>query len=171
LGKTLCEYIRWFSRQCNELPDVVDVDVIEAFLLGTTCESLIHKLGHKRPRTTKELLDITTSHASGDEAVRAIFDRSRCKAKRDEDASEGTSNRSKKRKGKQRRGDSLVVAAERKAKKAPTEGAPDHFEKLFKGPCSNHAYPIKHAYKDCSLMKQFLSGVPTGGIRRRSPTP
>jgi hypothetical protein len=22
----------------------------------------------------------------------------------------------------------------------------------------NHAYPIKHAYKDCGLMKKFLSG-------------
>ena len=64
-GETLRGYIRRFSRQCNELPNVADADVIGAFLSGMTCESLVHKLGRKGPRTTKELLDITTSHASG----------------------------------------------------------------------------------------------------------
>jgi hypothetical protein len=34
-------------------------------------------LGRKHPWTTKELLDITISHASSEEAVRAIFDRVR----------------------------------------------------------------------------------------------
>ena len=82
--------------------------MIGAFLSGTTCESLAHKLGHRGPRTTKELLDITTSHASGDEAVGAIFDRLEGKAKQDEDAGEAASNRSAKRKNKkQRREDSL----------------------------------------------------------------
>ena len=47
--KTLREYILFFSRQCNELPDIADVDVIGAFLSGTTCESLVNKLGHKGP--------------------------------------------------------------------------------------------------------------------------
>jgi hypothetical protein len=28
---------------------------------------------------------------------------------------------------------------------------------MLEGPCPNHAYPIKHAYKDCGLMKKFLS--------------
>ena len=49
-------------------------------------------MGRKGPRTTKELLDIATSHASGEEEVRAIFDRLKGKAKWDEDASEGASN-------------------------------------------------------------------------------
>ena len=62
--ETLRGYIRCFSRQCNELPNVTDDDMIGAFLSGTTYESLVHKLGRKGPRTTKELLDITTSHAS-----------------------------------------------------------------------------------------------------------
>ena len=39
----------------------------------------------------------------------------------------------------------------------PTKGTPDHFEKLLKGPCPNHAFPIKHLYKDCGLIKWFLS--------------
>ena len=62
-GETLRGYIRRFSRQCNELPNVADTDVIGAFLSGTTYESLVHKLGRKGPRTTKELMDIATSHA------------------------------------------------------------------------------------------------------------
>ena len=99
--ETLHGYIWCFSRQCNELPDVTDIDVIGAFLSETTCESPVYKLGCKGPRTTKELLDIATSHASGKEAVGAIFDRLKGKAKRDEDASEGASNRPNKKKNKQ----------------------------------------------------------------------
>ena len=63
----------------------------------TTYESLVHKLGHKGPRTTTELLDITTSHALGEEVAGAVFDRLEGKARRDEGASEGTSNHSAKR--------------------------------------------------------------------------
>ena len=58
--------------------------MIGAFLSRTTCESLVHKLGHRGPRTTKELLDFTTSHALGEEAVGAIFDHFDGKARRDE---------------------------------------------------------------------------------------
>ena len=96
--ETLRGYIHRFSRQCNELPNVADANVIGAFLSGTTYESLVHKLGHKGPRTTKELLDIATSHASREEAVRVIFDRLEGKARWDEGTDEGTSNRSVKRK-------------------------------------------------------------------------
>ena len=48
-GETLHGYIRRFSRQCNELPDVTDANVKGAFLFGTTYESLVHKLGRKGP--------------------------------------------------------------------------------------------------------------------------
>jgi hypothetical protein len=50
-----------------------------------------------------------------------------------------------------------MAAAEQKGKKMPTEGTLDHFEKMLEGPCSNYASLFKHMYKDCSLMKQFLS--------------
>jgi hypothetical protein len=50
-------------------------------------------------------------------------------------------------------------------KKAPTEGTLDPFEKLLEGPFPNHAYPIKHQYKDYALMKWFLSGGSMRGIR------
>jgi len=59
-------------------------------------------LRRKGPQTTKELLDIATSHASGEEAVGAIFDRLKGKAKRDKDVGEGASNcPNKKKKNKQ----------------------------------------------------------------------
>ena len=96
------------------MPNVADVDIIGAFLSRTTYESLVHKLGHRGQQSTKELLDIGTSHASGKEAVGVIFDRLKGKAKRDEDVGNGTSNRPHKKKNKQRREGSLVAAADRK---------------------------------------------------------
>jgi hypothetical protein len=33
----------------------------------------------------------------------------------------------------------------------------DHFERLLEEACPNHAYPIKHKLKDCSMMKNFVS--------------
>ena len=73
VGETLRKYIRRFSKQCNELPDIVDADMIGAFILGTTNETLIHELERCKPRTTWELLDLATSHASDEDAIRAIF--------------------------------------------------------------------------------------------------
>ena len=57
-------------------------------------------MGCKGPRTTKELLDIATSHASGEEAVGAIFVHLQGKAKQDEDVDEGASNHPFKKKNK-----------------------------------------------------------------------
>jgi hypothetical protein len=142
----------------QQVSDITDADVIGAFLSRTTYESLVHKLGCKGPRTTKELLDIATIHASSKETVGAIFDRPRGKAKQDEDTDEGASNHSIKKKNKQWHRASLLAATERKGKKTPTEGTPDHFEKMLEGLCPNHAFPVKHLYKYCSLMKRFLSG-------------
>ena len=129
-----------------------------------TCESLVHKLGHKGPRTTKELLDIATNNASGEEAVRAIFDRLKAKARQDEGADEGTSNRSAKRKNKkQRHKDLLVAATDHKGGQKPTEGTPNHFKKLLKGLCPNHAFPVKHLLKDCGIIRKFLFGSSNKG--------
>jgi hypothetical protein len=51
----------------------MDADVIRAFISSMTNEALVHELGRCKPWTTWELLDLATSHASGEEAVRAIF--------------------------------------------------------------------------------------------------
>jgi len=138
----------------------------------TTCESLVHKLGRKGPQTTKELLDIATSHASGEEAVGAIFNRPKGKAKQDKDASEGTSKcPAKKKNKKQWHEGSLVAAADRRGGRKPTEGTPNHFEKLLEGPCPNHAFPVKHLYNDYILLWGFLSGGSNKGEHRKDADP
>ena len=49
--------------------------------------------------------------------------------------------------------------------KQPQQSLLDHFNKLMESPCTNHAYPIKHLYKDCELLKHFLqqAGGPKEG--------
>jgi hypothetical protein len=42
---------------------------------------------------------------------------------------------------------------------------------MLEGPFPNHAYPVKHAYKDCGLMKKFLSGGSKKGDRKKKPDP
>ena len=85
-----------------------------------------------------------------------IFGRPKGKAKWDENADEGASNRPNKKKKKQRREGSLVATTDRKGGQKPAGGTPAHFEKLLEGPCLNHAFTIEHLYKDCDLLKQFL---------------
>ena len=71
------------------------MDVIDAFLFGTTCESLTHKFGCLKPHTTRDLLDVATNHASGEEAVGAVFNggQDKDKAKRT-DQDEGLDRKS-----------------------------------------------------------------------------
>ena len=81
------------------------MDVISAFLSRTTCESLIHKLSCLKPRTTRALLDVATNHASGEEAVRAVFSGGwdKGKAKRMEQDEGPSMQRGKKNKKERRR--------------------------------------------------------------------
>jgi hypothetical protein len=72
-GESLRDYIRRFSKQRTELPNITDSDVIGAFLADTTCRDLVTKLGRKTPTRASELMDIATKFASGQEAVEAIF--------------------------------------------------------------------------------------------------
>ena len=92
--------------------------------------------------------------------------------KPDEDADEGASNHPSMNKNKQRREGSLVAAADCKGGRKFTEGTSDYFEKLLEGLCPNHAFPVKHLYKNCVLMKRFLSrGSNRGGIGRSPSRP
>jgi hypothetical protein len=52
---------------------VADADIILAFWSGTTCHTLVHELSHDQSSTTKELLDLTIWHASGEEVIGAAF--------------------------------------------------------------------------------------------------
>ena len=98
------DYIRRFSKQCNSLPGVVDADVISAFLSGTHCKTLVHKLGCQKPHTTHELLEIATSHAFGEEAVGAVFERDQCAAKEKRRDRDGPSSSREDRKNKKKIG-------------------------------------------------------------------
>jgi hypothetical protein len=67
--------------------------------------------------TTRELLDITSNHADGEEAVAATLNTPQGKGKQVVDHGEGTSSRfkKKKKKNKCRRDDNFLAAVERKA--------------------------------------------------------
>ena len=63
-----------------------------------------------------------------------------------------------------------MAAADRKAGQKPVEGTANHFEKLLEGPCPNHSFPIEHLYKDCDLLKRFLSRGSDKGEHRKEPS-
>ena len=111
-----------FSKWCNSLPDVVDVDVISAFLSRMTYESLIHNLGCLKPRSTHDLLDVATNHASGEEVVGAVFNIGwdKGKSKRmDQDEGPSTQRGKKNKKDRHRTTNSTLVAAADRASKQP----------------------------------------------------
>ena len=62
----------------------------------------------------------------------------------------------KNKKDRRRLGSAPLVAVTDRIVKQPHQGLPDHFNKLMDGPCPNHAYPVKHLYKECELLKRFL---------------
>jgi hypothetical protein len=81
-GESLHDYIRCFSKQRTELPNITDSDIIMAFLSGTTCKELVQELGRNTPITANELMDIVTNYTAGEEAVGAIFGGDKGKGKR-----------------------------------------------------------------------------------------
>jgi hypothetical protein len=166
LGESLREYIWRFSKRCTELPGATDNDAISAFQNGTTCTSLIHRLGRRMPRTTRELLDIASNHADGEEAVAATLNTPQGMGKQVVDHGEGMSScfKKKKKNDKRRRDDNFVAAVERKASRPKgNQGKPaltrDHFEKLLDAPCPNHEVPVKHTLRECQLMKNYVKST------------
>jgi hypothetical protein len=101
------------------------------------------------PCTTRELLDIATNHADGEEAVAATLNTPQGKGKQVMDHGEGTSSRFKKKKkknDKRHRDENFVAAVERKASRPkgnPGKPTPtrDHFEKLLDASCPHHEVP------------------------------
>ena len=64
-----------------------------------------------------------------------------------------------------------MATVDRKGGRKPADGTPDHFEKLLKGPCPNHAFPVEHLYKDCVLMKWFFSRGSNKREHSKEPNP
>src|SRR5687767_12669878 len=62
-----------------------------------------------------------------------------------------------------------MAVAEHKRGQPPPDGTPGFFDKLLEGPCLNHEFPAKHAYKDCNLMKRYFVGNMVKGDWRWKP--
>jgi hypothetical protein len=158
-GESLREYIRRFSKQRTELPNVTDSDVIRAFLAGTTCRDLVSKLGRKTPTKASKLMDVATKFASGQEAVEAIFRKDRQpQGEPKKDAPEASAQRGTKKKAKnksQAKRDAadanLVAAVEHRNPRKPPRGA-GAFDKMLKESCSYHQGPIKHTLEECVML-------------------
>ena len=125
--KSMHDYIRRLSKQCNSLPGVVDADAIGAFLSGMHCKTLVHKLGCQKQRTTHELLEIATNHASGEESIGAVFERDQraTKEKRRDCDIPSSSREDRKNKKNRRPPAASEVAATERQDKRPSRN--DHF--------------------------------------------
>jgi hypothetical protein len=134
---------------------------VHAFLEGTTCWDLVRELERSPPVDSNELFDITTSFASSEEAVGAIFDTK--KGKRVDDApTEGSKSKEPQqkhkwdKKGKKPRrevraqecdndGDeALAVDPAQKGPRAAPRG-PGVFDDMLKNPCPYHKTPVNYS--------------------------
>jgi len=112
-----------------------------------------------KPYTTRDLLDVATNHASGEEVVGVVFNggRDKGKAKReDQDKGPSTQKGKRNKKDHHRPTNSALVAVADHTGKQPQQGLPDHFNELMESTCTNHAYLVKHLYKDYELLKNLL---------------
>ena len=64
-----------------------------------------------------------------------------------------------------------MAATNRKGCRKPAEGTLNHFEKMLEGPCPNHAFPAKHLYKECGLMRKYLTRGLNKGEHGKEPAP
>jgi hypothetical protein len=122
------------------------------------------------PRTARELLDIASNHADGEEAIAATLNTPHGKGKQVVDHREGTSSHFKKKKKKKkkkndkhRHDDNFVEAVECKASrpKGNPANAPsrDHFKKLLDALFLHHKVPVKHTLRECWPMKNYVKGT------------
>jgi hypothetical protein len=162
--ESLREYIRRFSKQRTELPNITDSDVIGAFLTDTTCRDLVRKLGCKTRTKASELLDIATKFASGQKAVEAIFQKDKQPQERQkEDAPEaslqcGTKKKAKKKAQAKRDivDADLVAAAEHRNPRKPPGGA-NIFDKMLMESCPYHRGPVKHTLEECDMLRHYFN--------------
>jgi hypothetical protein len=167
--ESLRDYIWCFSKQCTELPNITDSDVIMAFLSRTTCKELVRELSRNTPVTANELMDIVTNYVAGEEAVGAIFGGDQDKGKHKDEEPEGSnrgakrSNRKKKNQQGKREAatDDLVTATDRKKPRGPLAGA--FFDKMLKEPCPYHKGPTNHNLEDCHMLWRYFESL---GIKK-----
>jgi hypothetical protein len=176
-GESLREYIRRFSKQCIELPNITDSGVIGAFLAGTTCRDLVSKLGRKTPTKASELMDIATKFASGQEAVEAIFRKDKQpQGRQKEDVPEASVQRGTKKKTRkkaQAKRDTvdadLVAAAEHRNPRKPPGGA-NVFDKMLKVSCPYHRFPSSTPLKSATCSVTSIRLDPRQKVARTKAT-
>jgi hypothetical protein len=95
--ETLWEYIHRFFKQHTELPNITNSNVISAFLTGKSYHDLVSKMTRKTPTNARQLMDITTKFASGQEGIEAILHKDKDSGKQKEDAPKATSQRNPKK--------------------------------------------------------------------------
>jgi hypothetical protein len=173
-GESLRDYIRRFSKQRTELPNITDSDVIGAFLAGTTCRDLVSKLGRKTPTRESELMDIATKFASCQEAVEYILRKDKQPQERQlEDVPEASAQRGARKKGKKKSqakcdaaDTDLVATAKHRNPRKPPGGA-NLFDKMLKESCPYHQGPVKHILEECVMLQRYFhkAGLPAEGGR------
>jgi hypothetical protein len=140
------------------------LDVIGAFLAGTTCRDLVSKLGRKTPTKASELMDIATKFAFGQEAIEAIFRKDKQpQGGQKEDAPEASAQRGAKKKAKKKAqvkrnavNTDLVATAERRNPRKLSGGA-NAFDKMLKESCPYHRGPVKHTLEECDMLRRFFN--------------
>jgi hypothetical protein len=165
-GESLREYIQRFSKQCTELPNITESDVIGAFLAGTTCRDLVSKLGRKTPTKASELMDIAIKFASGQEAVEGIFRKDKQpQGRQKEDVIEASVQRGTKKKTRKKAqakrnaidADLVAVVEHRNPRKPP--GGANMFDKMLKESCPYHRGPVKHTLEECDMLRRYFNKV------------
>jgi hypothetical protein len=170
-GESLWDFIRRFSKRRTELPSVAQSEIVHDFLEGTTCRDLVRELGRSPPADSNELFDITTSFASCEEAVGAIFNGK--KGKRVDDApAEGSKskephqknkrgNKGKKphrearEQGRDDGGDEALAVDPARRGPRPAARGPGVFDDMLKKPCPYHKTPVNHTLEQCDMLKRF----------------
>ena len=74
----------------------------------------------------------------------------------DQDEGPSTQRGKKNKKDRRRPTNFALVATADHIDRQPQQGLLDHFNELMESPCTSHAYPVKHLYKDCELLMRLL---------------
>src|SRR6266542_1356546 len=143
-------------KKKNTIPGASKADVIASFRTGVRDPDLLKKLARRQPEIVKVLFDMADRYASQEEAV-AAENNDRPRQNQGKDNAE-----SSKQKGQKRKGDDLVVAAERSRPSRPP--LTDDFAKVMESTCPFHPKG-KHSAKDCYSLKDYVERHSKGPAR------
>src|SRR5437762_12112360 len=145
--ESLGEFIQRFMKKKNTIPGVSDAVVMASFRKGVKDPDLLKKQSRRQPKIVKELFDMADRYASQEEAMAAEHD-DRPRQNQKKDLAE-----SSKQKDRKRKGDDMVVAAERS--RPPRAPRTDDFDKVMESSCPFHPKG-KHSAQDCFALKAYV---------------